>query len=125
MPKTRTTSLVTETTDDIATKTYRTPDEKEYAREKKRKNVRFGDQPIPENGSCCDRCRNYRPAMEGETFGICRQLGVVVERVGRYEKGDVVDRLKQRNTPTEPLHGKPWAGQGCSAYVDVAEVIAA
>lgn len=114
-----------ETTDDVARKTYKTADEKEYIRETRRKKIRVDDQPIPASGSCCHRCRNYRPAMEGEDYGLCRQLGVVIERTAHYEKGDVVDRLANRDVVSDFLHCKPWAGQGCSAYVDLAESVAA
>ncbi|MGI8403948.1 MAG: hypothetical protein ACR2OE_04135 [Thermomicrobiales bacterium] len=125
MPKTRPTFAFAETTDDVARKTYKTPDEKEYVRESRCKKVKLGDQPIPVTGSCCDRCRNCRPAMEGEAYGLCRQLGVVLERTPFHEKGEIIDRLTNHGVVSEPLHCKPWAGQGCSGYVDVAEEAAA
>lgn len=115
----QTSLFMEETTDDVARKTFRTADEKAYAREKKRKRVKVEPQPIPPNGPCCHRCRSYVHALGDDEFGKCMRLGVALVRTARIEKGQVIDVREDESILTEALRCKPWAGQGCSAFVSV------
>lgn len=111
-----------ETTDDVVRKTFQTPDEKTFKKERKRK-VKVGAQPIPAEGSCCDRCQHYQHADRTEEFGICRKLGVTnvtaLPHLDRNVIVDAEDAWKRFRVTTDPLRCKPWAGQGCSGFADV------
>lgn len=117
-----------EDVDETVRRTHRGRDDRAFVEARRRKRKRMPGLPaVPDDGSCCERCRSWEAPADDDAYGVCGWLGVLKERMPPttleskgIDKGTILtsEEARQRLLVTEPLRTAP--GFACSRFKEAA-----